>query len=179
MNFYCNIENIICQQLSAILRRLSSFMKLLLFSTVNKFPGSEYQYLVNFNVRKRVFGNMRPARIQSSLRICAVWLEPSLGEFWIAKEARFLHLGNEYSDCTERMCSFVGFTCQKVCFLTIRKHAYSNVLNILQPKTENVRIRNSDIFLYFCSKHWLWVLFKPPRQGGSKYPQYMYFSKIR
>ena len=31
-------------------------------------------------------------------------------------------------------------------FLSLRKHAYSNILKILQPKTENFQIKNSDIF---------------------------------
>ena len=29
---------------------------------------------------------------------------------------------------------------------TLRKHAYSNILNILPPKNENLQIKNSDIF---------------------------------
>ena len=29
---------------------------------------------------------------------------------------------------------------------SLRKHAYSNILKILQPKTENFYIKNSDIF---------------------------------
>ena len=30
--------------------------------------------------------------------------------------------------------------------LTLRKHAYSNLLKISTPKTENFQIKNSDIF---------------------------------
>ena len=30
--------------------------------------------------------------------------------------------------------------------VTLRKHAHSNILKILQPKTENFQIKNSDIF---------------------------------
>ena len=38
--------------------------------------------------------------------------------------------------------------------------------------------KNSDIFLYFCSKHRLWVLLEPPQRGGSKeYPQSMFLSR--
>ena len=29
---------------------------------------------------------------------------------------------------------------------SLRKHSYSNILKILQPKKENVLIKNSDIF---------------------------------
>ena len=52
------------------------------------------------NIRKRTFGNVRPAKIQISLRIRAVWSESSLGAFWIAKDASFLHADNEYTDQT-------------------------------------------------------------------------------
>ena len=38
---------------------------------------------------------MRPAKIQISLRIRAVWSESSLGAFWIAKDAAFLDVANE------------------------------------------------------------------------------------
>ena len=43
------------------------------------------------NVRKRTFGHVRLAKIQISLRICAVWLESSLGD------AKFLHADIEDS----------------------------------------------------------------------------------
>ena len=42
--------------------------------------------------------------------------------------------------------------------IPLRKHAYSNILKILPPKTEIFQIKNSDIFSYFCSKHRLWIL---------------------
>ena len=32
-----------------------------------------------------------------------------------------------------------------------RKHAYSNILNILQPKNDNFQIKNSDIFFYIST----------------------------
>ena len=34
----------------------------------------------------------------------------------------------------------------------LRKQAYSNILNILQSKTENFQIKNSDIFFIFLLK---------------------------
>ena len=40
---------------------------------------------------------------------------------------------------------------------SLRKHAYSNILNILQPKKENFQIKKFRYFSYFCSKHRLWV----------------------
>ena len=42
---------------------------------------------INRSVRKRIFGHVRPARIQIRLRIRAVWSESSLGAFWRAKDA--------------------------------------------------------------------------------------------
>ena len=42
--------------------------------------------------------NVRPAKIQISLRIHVVWSESSLGPFWITKDAKFLHADNEDSD---------------------------------------------------------------------------------
>ena len=49
------------------------------------------------NVRKRTFRQVRPVRIQISLRIRAGWSESLLGAFWITKDADFLHADNE--DC--------------------------------------------------------------------------------
>ena len=59
------------------------------------------------NVRQRTFGHMRPANIQIRLRIRAVWSESSLGAFWTAKDAIFLHEDNEVSDQTVRMCRLI------------------------------------------------------------------------
>ena len=65
-------------------------------------------------------------------------------------------------------------------FLTtsLRKHAYSNILKFLPTKNENFQIKNSDNFLYFCSKHRLWYSLEPPRRGGSnEYPRSMFLSR--
>ena len=55
------------------------------------------QYLSQ-NIRKHTFGHVRSAKIQISLRIRAVWSESSLGAFWMAKDAKFLHVGYEDSN---------------------------------------------------------------------------------
>ena len=67
-------------------------------------------------------GHLRPAKLQISLRIRAVWSESSLGSFWIAKNTNFLHVDNEDSDQTAwmRRLIFVGCTCRTVCFLPLR-----------------------------------------------------------
>ena len=71
-------------------------------------------------VRKRNFGHMRPAMIQISLRIRAVWSESSLDAFRIAKDEKCLYTYTEDSDQTARMRRliwiFVDRTLQKVRF---------------------------------------------------------------
>ena len=45
---------------------------------------------------------MRPMKIQISLCSCMVWSESSLGEFWIAKDTKFLYVDNkDWSDCED------------------------------------------------------------------------------
>ena len=54
----------------------------------------------------------------------------------------------------------------KIC-KTLRKHAYSNILKISPPKTENLQIKNSDIFHISAQNiDWGYSL-EPPRRGGS------------
>ena len=50
---------------------------------------------MSYIVRKRTFRHVLPAKIQISLRICTVWSESSLGTFWIANDAKFLHADKE------------------------------------------------------------------------------------
>ena len=47
--------------------------------------------------------HVRPAKIQISLHIRAVWSESSLSAFWTAKDAKFLHANNEDCDQTARV----------------------------------------------------------------------------
>ena len=67
--------------------------------------------------------------------------------------------------------------------ITLRKHAYSNILKILQTKPENFQIRINHIvfFIIFSGQNIdCGYSFEPLWQGGSnKYPQSMSFSKIR
>ena len=64
--------------------------------------------------------------------------------------------------------------------ISLRKHAYSNILKILQPKKENVQIKNSDIFLISAQNIDCGYSLEPPRRGGSKgYQQSNFFSKIK
>ena len=62
----------------------------------------------------------------------------------------------------------------------LRKHAYPNILNILQPKNENFQIKKSDIFHISAQNIACGYLLEPPRQNGSnEYPQSMFLSKNR
>ena len=58
---------------------------------------------------------------------------------------------------------------------TLRKHAYSNKLNILPPKIENFQIKDSDIFHTSARNIDCGYPLEPPRTGGSnEYPQSMF-----
>ena len=60
----------------------------------------------------------------------------------------------------------------------LRKHAYSNILKILQPKKENFQIKNSDIFHISAQNIDCGYSLEPPRRGGSnEYPQSMFLSR--
>ena len=58
----------------------------------------QWENQFNRIARKRTLEHVRPAKIQIRLRIRAVWSESSLGAFWIAEDAKFLHADNEGSD---------------------------------------------------------------------------------
>ena len=58
------------------------------------------------NVRKRTFEQVRLGKIRISLRFRTVRSDSSLGAFWVAKNAKFLHKDNADSDHTMRLCVF-------------------------------------------------------------------------
>ena len=62
--------------------------------------------------------------------------------------------------------------------VSFRKHAYSNILKILPPKTESAQIKIL-IFLIFLLKNIdCGYSLEPPRRGGSnEYPQSMFLSR--
>ena len=61
---------------------------------------------------------------------------------------------------------------------SLRKHAYSNILKILQPKNETFQIKNSDIFHISAQNIDCGYSLEPPRRGGSnEYPQFMFSSR--
>ena len=63
-------------------------------------------------------------------------------------------------------------------FQPLRKHAYSNILTILQPKTENFQIKNCDIFHISTQTIYCGYSLEPPRRGGSNgYHNLCFFAK--
>ena len=62
-----------------------------------------YWKLISFNMRRRPFWHMLPAKIQIRLRECAVWSESMLGEFWITNKTKFLHPDNKDSARMRRL----------------------------------------------------------------------------
>ena len=60
---------------------------------------------------------------------------------------------------------------------SLRKHAYSHILKILQPKTEHFQMKKNLIIFFVhipaqnidCG-----YSLEPPRRGGSNYPQSMF-----
>ena len=62
--------------------------------------------------------------------------------------------------------------------MPLRKHAYSNILKISSPNTENFPIKTSDIFHISAQNIDCGYSLEPPRRGGSnEYPQFMFLSR--
>ena len=64
--------------------------------------------------------------------------------------------------------------------ITLRKHAYSNILKMLPPKTESFLIKSSDIFHISAQNIDCGYSLELPRWGRSnEYPQSMFWAEIR
>ena len=64
--------------------------------------------------------------------------------------------------------------------LSLRKHAYSNILKIVQPKTGKFLDKTYDIFHISAQNIDCGCSLEPPRRGGSnEYPQSMFWAEIR
>ena len=62
--------------------------------------------------------------------------------------------------------------------LSLRKHAYSNILKILPSKNENFQIKNFYILHTPVQNIDCGYSLEPPRRGGSnEYPQSMFLSR--
>ena len=68
-----------------------------------------------------------------------------------------------------------------MCLLcTLRKHAYSNILETLQPKKGKFSDKNSDISHISAQNIDCGYSLEPPRRGGSnEYPQSMFLSRSK
>ena len=61
---------------------------------------------------------------------------------------------------------------------SLRKHAYSNILEILPPKNKNFQIKNSDILHISAQNIDCGYSLELPHRGGSnEYPQTMFLSR--
>ena len=61
---------------------------------------------------------------------------------------------------------------------SLRKHAYSNILKISPPKTDNFQTKNSDIFHISAQNIDCGYSLEPPRRGGSNdYPHSIFLSR--
>ena len=59
--------------------------------------------------------------------------------------------------------------------VSLRKHAYSNILKILPPKNENFQLKNPNIFQISAQNIDCGYSLEPPRRGGSnEYPESMF-----
>ena len=64
--------------------------------------------------------------------------------------------------------------------VTLRKHAYSNILNILPPKNETFQMINSGIFHISAQIIDCGYSLEAPRRGDSnEYPQSMFLAELR
>ena len=62
-----------------------------------------------------------------------------------------------------------------IAHITLRKHAYSNILKLFPPKNEKNQIKNSDLFYISVQNIDCGYSLEPPRRGGSnEYPQSMF-----
>ena len=96
----------------------------------------------------------------------------------------FVYKGNlfdVYSYATFVRSLLVVISPERLCFvvmtfsMSLRKHAYSNILKILPPKNENFQMKNSDIFHISAQNIHCGFSLEPPQRGGSnEYPQSMF-----
>ena len=118
--------------------------------------------------RKRKLRHVHPAKIQISLRIRAVWSESSLGTFWIAKVAKFLHADNEDADQTVRMCRLIWVvveqTYQKVPFFfnaEAHSHAAAHFVIVL---TKHACTNQAQIDWWRSNSKWYFYIYKSTQQ---------------
>ena len=131
----------------------------------NTVPSSVYMSrnieLQASNVRKRIFGHVRPAKIQISLCV----------RILIAKDPKFIHASDEdWTDCTDAQANLS---------LLITKTRLYN-FDPANPTFINWGLQGYTLFFLFLLKNVDCVYsLEPPRRGGSnEYPQSMFWAEI-
>ena len=114
----------------------------------------------SYNDRKHIFGHVCLTKIQINLCIHTVWSGYSLGAFCVAKDAKFLHVGNEDSDQTKHICrliwDFAGHSCHKGMW---------NFRIIPDFRIENFHVSWNFIFslvhktILLCQKYLFWLIY--------------------
>ena len=92
----------------------------------------------------------------------------------------FHHYGSWGRGLRSRKTSLAPFPTPPppVLHYSLRKHAYANIWKITPPKTENIQIKNSDIFLISAQNIDCGYSLEPPPRGGSnEYPLSMFLSR--
>ena len=99
---------------------------------------------------KRIFGHVRPPKIQIRLRECAVWSESSVGAFRIPKDAQFPHVDNkDWSECVKSsMGAHVKGTFSHVAAHLILKIILTNTK---LPDQIGRMCRMIFVFMFTCS----------------------------
>ena len=73
---------------------------------------------------------------------------------------------------------FIGPFYHLIWCITLRKHAYSNILTILPRKYEKYSDKKSDTFHISAQNIDCWYSLEPPQRGGSnEYPQSIVLSR--
>ena len=103
---------------------------------------SQYKYIClrdmpdnELQLQKMYLWILCPAKIQISLRICAVWSDSSLGIFWISKDAKFLCVNNEdFDHCND----FLGPVVQ--CIISFTSSLVVKMLTVLVSTISNLQV---------------------------------------
>ena len=108
---------------------------------------------ISLIVRKHTFEHFLPAMIQVSLRIRTIWSESSLGAFWVAKDAIFLHADNEDSDQTARSAGWF----ESSFHAHIRRYVFSCHVYSFQasdyPDLRSLDLKSQSDLIVFCRKN--------------------------
>ena len=100
-----------------------------------------HQWRMSCYVRKCTVGHVRPVKIKISLRIRAGWSESSLGAIRITKDAKFLHVDNEY--CDQRGCAG-WFESSLGAHDTCRRYVFNVAFSNLMFSRENGERQNKN-----------------------------------